>query len=67
MNHSCVNWCCGYRSCWGADLVIVGDGVVVGFVGMVADLSCCFGESRIVGVVADSCIVSAVDWDRIGD
>ena len=59
--------CCGCRSYWDVDFVVVGDGVVVGFVGMIADSSCCFGESRIVGVVADSCIVVAVDWDRIGD
>ena len=49
--------------------------VVVGFVGMVvdcfggrmADLSCCFGDYRSVGAVADSSIVIAVDLDKMGD
>ena len=75
MDHNCVRGCCGYRSWGGVGFVAVVDGVVVGFVGRIADcsggrmadLSCCFGDSQIVGVVVDSRIVVAVDWGMIGD
>ena len=67
--------CCGCRSCWGVDFVVVVGEVVISFVGMmvscsgekIADLNCCFGDYRIVGVVADSNIVVAVGLGTVGD